>query len=94
MDKVAATIPAKWRDIGIQLGITSADLDRIEAERKSSLRCFEAVFYEWKRGKAHSSYKWPTLLKALKSPPVKEFRLADTLVQELQMQAWYHASLY
>ena len=49
MNFVAAKIPEKWREVGIELGLDSADISCIEAEvptHKSS-PCYLAVFYKW-----------------------------------------------
>ena len=68
MNDIAAVIPAKWRDVGIQLQLPTGILDSIQSqtskEPNSHLKSFENVFIEWsERDWSSSMYTWhgPTL---------------------------------
>ena len=80
MNLVAATIPGKWREMAVGLGLNSADISRIEADvpTHDSNRCYCAVFATWKN-KGTKDYTWDTLLKALRTPLVDESKLASTI---------------
>ena len=84
MNFVAAKIPEKWREIGIELGLDSADISRIEAEvpTHKSTPCYLAVFYKWE-SKGTTEYTWDTLLKALRTPSVDAMNLANTIEGQL-----------
>lgn len=84
MNAVAAKIPEKWREVGIELGLDSADISRIEADVPihKSAPCYLAVFYTWKN-KGTKDYTWDTLLKALGSPLVNASKLASTIEGQL-----------
>lgn len=82
MNEVAAVIPAKWRDVGIQLGLASGTLDSIQHENsgkpQENQRSFEYVFYIWKQ-RVTRPYIWKTIVDVLRTPSVGENRLADEL---------------
>ena len=84
MNFVAAKIPEKWREVGIELGLDSADISRIEAEvpTHKSTPCYLAVFYKWE-SKGTTEYTWDTLLKALRTPSVDALKLANTIEGQL-----------
>ena len=84
MNTVAATIPEKWREVGVGLGLDSADISRIEADvpTHKSTPCYIAVFDTWKE-KGTKEYTWDTLLKALRSPLVDASKLARTIEGQL-----------
>ena len=80
MNGVAAIIPAKWRAVGIQLGLPSATLDTIQSQAAgrpdSNMHAFEQVIDQWQR-QGPSPYTWRTIIDALKTPAVGEIALAD-----------------
>ena len=82
MNDVAAKIPAKWRDVGIQLKLSSATLDDIQSQiagrPNSNIRAFEQVFAEWQR-QGPRPYTWRTIIDALMTPAVGEVALAYDL---------------
>ena len=82
MNDVAAVIPAKWKIVGIQLGLSSATLDSILIQNAgmpgSNMQAFEQVFVEWQR-QGHSPYTWGTIIAALKAPALGEDALANDL---------------
>ena len=79
MNEVAAKIPSRWREVGIQLEISNAKLDCFTS---SPILNFSSVFETWKND-ATSPYKWSTLIDALKTPSVNEMRLAEKLTNKL-----------
>ena len=84
MNEVASKIPAKWKDISIQLGLTLGDLKYFMASTPNDpLQCFTSVFRVWKN-RATRLYTWSTVIEALESPPVDEKRLAEELRTKLQ----------
>ena len=84
MNHVAAKIPEKWREVGIGLGLDSADITRIETDvpTHKSILCYLAVFYTWKN-KGTKEYTWDTLLNALRTPLVDASNLASTIEGQL-----------
>ena len=81
MNEVAAAIPSKWKDVGLQLGL---DLGVLEGIRGEASHCFMDVFTRWKNqnSTAHP-YTWLTIVQALKAPAVGEERLADKIKNKL-----------
>ena len=83
MNEVAAFIPHKWRQVGIQLGVSHNDLVSFASVSIGDPdRCFMAVFSAWKNCAA-INYTWHTLIKALEAPIVGENRLARELRTKL-----------
>ena len=82
MNEIGSQIPAKWRNVGIQLGLSPSTLDDIQSENAGKPGCnklsFEKVFTEWKR-LASKSYTWKTIIEVLRTAAVGEVTLADTL---------------
>ena len=82
MNKIASAIPAKWRAVGIQLGLSTGTLDGIQSENgskpNSCLQSFEKVFTEWKQQNA-KPYTWDTIIGVLRTPSVDEIALAEAL---------------
>ena len=84
MNEVASKVPAKWRQISVQLGLTPSDQDCFMAlSPNDPLQCFTSVFRVWKN-RATKLYKWSTVIQALESPAVDEMRLAEELRTKLQ----------
>ena len=84
MNLVAAKIPEKWREVGIGLGLDSADIRHIEADvpTHKSTPCYVMVFDTWKN-KGTKEYTWDILLKALRTPSVNASELASTIEGQL-----------
>ena len=84
MNEIASVIPAKWRDVGIQLGVSPGTLDGIQSQNAgkppiSALQhSFERVFVEWKQ-LAQCPYTWKTIIDVLTTPAVAENELAIIL---------------
>lgn len=83
MNMVATEVPTRWRDIGLELGLTKPELDKIELESPTnSNKCFSAMFHLWET-KITSPYKWATVIQALEAPLVDNKRLARKLTLQL-----------
>ena len=78
MEHVGSVIPAKWQEVGIQLGLEDNELEEIKSDVSGSKSCFQKVFALWKRTK-RSEYKWNTVCEALRSKHVNEVNLAKTI---------------
>ena len=79
MNKVAAEIPSKWRDMGLQLGVDHGILEGIAfISPGDTNHCYSNLFTRWKnQNSATYPYTWLTLVQALESRAVGEKRLAD-----------------
>ena len=78
LNEVAAKIPSKWRDIGLQLGLDQGVLKGIATSNPGdSNLCYTDVFTQWKNQNsiAHP-YTWSTVICALQAPAVGENKLA------------------
>ena len=85
MNKVAARLPSKWRDVGIQLNLSPDHLDGIAVSASSGpLDRFYSVFSLWKK-QMTAPYKWSTVIHALETPAVNEIRLAEELKRSLRI---------
>ena len=82
MNDIASKIPAKWRSVGIQLGLPSTTLDSIQQDNAGKPHAchdsFEQVFTTWE-GKGPSPYTWNTIIEVLRKPAVLELALANEL---------------
>ena len=82
MDEVAAKTSAKWRLIGIQLGVHVASLDGIQAQLAgqpdSCIHAFEQMLSKWKSLSPHR-YTWATIIDALEAPSVGAVDVAAEL---------------
>ena len=78
---VAVVIPGKWMEVAIQLDLTMGEIYSIEHDRNNLFLRFMAVFEQWKKS-CRQPYTWESLVTALKSPSVNEFRLAKELQEE------------
>ena len=81
MNRVAVYIPTKWRDVGLQLGLSTTDLEVIEARHGHAgdyHTCFSCVFSVWER-QLNSAYTWSTITQALDTALVGEQRLAEEI---------------
>ena len=85
MNEIASVIPAKWRHVGIQLGLSPGNLDNIQGQNAGkpdpNLESFEKVFTQWKL-LIPSPYTWSTIISVLQTPAVGEARLADSLAMK------------
>ena len=81
MNEVAAVIPSKWKDVGLQLGLEHGVLGGIRGEAS---HCYMDVFTRWKsqRSTTHP-YTWLTIVQVLQTRAVGEERLADEIRNKL-----------
>ena len=81
MEEVASEIPAKWKRVGVSLGIKKNDLDAIEQHHRGDpLECFSDVFTYWQQQSTpQSPANWATLVTVLRSNYVGERRLSNTI---------------
>ena len=82
--EVAAVIPSKWYEVGIQLGIPHEDIMSFRQMNPtaSSVQMFSFIFATWKNH-GTSSYTWSTIISALETPCVSHKRLAHELTEKL-----------
>ena len=82
MNEVAAKIPQKWQDVGIQLGVQYDQLQFLSVSNPPGSHQFPSVFTAWKNC-MRKDYTWAVLIQALESPAVNEPRLAQELSAKL-----------
>ena len=83
MNEVAAKIPNKWRDVGLQLGVTHSELEVFgSASSPDTNSRFTSVFSAWQKHMI-VPYTWKSLIQALKAPSVGEIALAEKLKNRL-----------
>ena len=88
MEKVAAVIPSKYEMVGLQLGLTLAQLQAIRPQHQSLgdyHRAFGEIFNEWRR-QGSPPYTWGTLTGVLRSASVGEVLLSEQLTSWLTQQ--------
>ena len=79
LENVAVEMPAKWRSIGLALGISPSNLDGFEQQHRGDpMRCFERVFQSWEQ-KGPRSFTWSTLFAVLEKKLIGEDVLAKSL---------------
>ena len=85
MNEVAAKIPSKWRDMGLQLGVDQDVLEGIASISPGDInRCYSNVFTRWKNQNSTTyPYTWSTIVRALESATVGKKRLADEIKNKL-----------
>ena len=82
MNEIAAKIPSRWMDMGLQLGLDQGALDGIASISPGDTNhCYSNVFTRWKN-QTHS-YTWLTIVQALETPAVGERSLASTIKSKL-----------
>ena len=88
MEKVAAVIPSKYEMVGLQLGLTLAQLQVI-SPRQPNLeehhRAFGEIFDVWRR-RGSPPYTWKTLTGVLRSACVGEVLLSEQLTTWITQQ--------
>ena len=82
---IAAKVPSNWEMFGIQLQVSHEVLQTIKRDRvvMSTKLCFHDLFREWKKLEC-SPFTWSTVLAALCSPSIAEYRVATDLCHYLQ----------
>ena len=80
MNKVAAKVPNKWMQIGIQLDIPVSQLEAFNSQHQGeSSKNFIEVFTHWEKQPGGKPKTWSTVIDVLKSPSVAEVSLAIDL---------------
>ena len=82
MNEVAAKIPQKWHEVGIQLGMEHDQLIFLSQSTPPGSRQFASLFTAWKNC-MKKEYTWAVLIQALKTPAVNEPKLARELSTKL-----------
>ena len=83
MNEVAAEIPNKWRDIGLQLGLSHEVLEVIATISPVNTNlCYSNVFTLWENHNTHP-YTWSKIVEVLKAPAVGEEKLATKIKSKL-----------
>ena len=88
MEKVVAVIPSKYEMVGLQLGLTLAQLQAIRPQHQSLEdyhRAFGEIFNEWRK-RGSPPYTWRTLTGVLRSASVGEVLLSDELTSWITQQ--------
>ena len=81
MERVADVIPNKYLEIGLQLGLTVAQIQAIrplQQRLEDYHRAYDEVFGVWKKC-GSPPYTWRTLIRVLKTASVGEVVLAEQL---------------
>ena len=84
MNDVASVIPAEWRAVGIQLGLSSDILDGIQSQNAGKPKTCQWSFEEvtcisvWKR-LGPRPFTWRTIIDVLRTRAVGHTSLADEL---------------
>ena len=68
----------KWYDIGIQLHLSTEELDAIKYDSNDVNECFRNMLKKW-RSKTHPPPTWRALIASLKARAVDEQVLAEEL---------------
>ena len=82
IENVATVIPAKWRHVGIVLGLSTNTLNGIGDRCHESQACYEAIFQEWKNGQEQP--RWERIVEVLQTKTVNANSLAKELSQRLR----------
>ena len=83
MNDIAATIPSKWKDVGLQLGLDHGVLEGIGGEAS---HCYMDVFTRWEKQKSTTHpYSWLTIVQVLQTRAVGEEKLADEIKNKLSL---------
>ena len=72
---------AKWNSIGIQLGLSTDELDTIRANCIDVEECLRKVLQKWHDNTLNPT--WREVITALRSPGVDEMRLAKDLEHKM-----------
>ena len=74
----------KWYDIGIQLHLSTEELDTIKYDSNDVNECFRNMLKKW-RSKTHPPPTWRALIAALKARAIDEQVLAEELEMKLSL---------
>ena len=80
--KVICEVATKWLTIGLELQLSTRELNEIDADNtRVAQKCYE-VFQQWRRRETRP-FTWGTVIHVLKSPAVGEPALAERLREYL-----------
>ena len=85
MNEIAAKIPSRWMDVGLQLGLDQDALEGIALISPGDTNhCYSNVFTRWKNQNSTTHpYTWFRILQALKTPAVGQGKLASAIKKKL-----------
>ena len=86
LNRVAAEIPAKWKQVGVQLRIKIGSLENIPINYQDGILRYTEVFELWRRC-GSSPYTWATIIDALREPSIEEMALANNVQQWVENNA-------
>ena len=66
MTEVAAVLPHEWKDIGIKLGVSISEVEKISVAGWNTNNCFMQVFMAWELRRA-KPYTWEEIIIVLES---------------------------
>ena len=77
MNKVAARIPDKWKNVAAQMNLDPAKINSIDQECNGKANdCYMRVFREWS---PYKSKTWSQLIEILRTDHVNEMELAQEI---------------
>ena len=86
MSLIAGEIPPGWELFGAQLNIQQSKMDAIKVNNLGDCHlCFQHLLSEWKRTKP-SPVTWQTIIKALYSPLLKKYAVAEKVYRHLTIE--------
>jgi len=86
MNEVAAVIPSKWKDVGLQLKFDPSVLDGIDSNsRENTNHAYSAIIVDEQNSSIYT-YTWSTVVRALQTPAVGEKKLADKINNKVTKQ--------
>lgn len=68
---------ARWNELGLQLGLSPDELDRIRADSQTVEECLRKVLRKWYDRAENRT--WEEVIAALRSPLLEENKLAEEL---------------
>ena len=72
----------KWRDLGLQLKLTTTELKHLET--KHFRESFSRVLSMWeKKGSVDQTFTWKTFFAALSSDNIKEKKAMENILSKL-----------
>ena len=81
MDTVATEIPAKWKRVGVAVGMSQSQIDAVDSHRRGQcFDCFSDVFKHWQdTSTPEQPANWASLVTVLRSRIVGEEALAERI---------------
>ena len=80
MNKVAAKVSHKWKNLGLQLEIEYDQLETISSKNQDVSLHLADVFQQWKNNTS-PPYTWATIIGVLRTDIIQEVQLACELEQ-------------